>query len=202
MDRERHGERLVLGAEGVSTAIVTKLREHAPAKITQLRARYGADTATLPMPASLHSTAKDTLSIEEYPAIVCTTVDTTGRIGNRQLSSDGEFDVYQYKYRMRVFVFVTGADTEDTDLLRKRFVLAVREILLTNLILVDGAGQYALMDPNTIKESYSDVAKNDAEQLFAAAYLEFEVTTAESLASFPVTHPGDIQIDTDLGVNP
>ena len=190
----------MLGAEGVSTAIVEKIRAHAPAKITQLRARYSADAATIPMPASLHSTSKDTLSIEEYPAIVCTTVDTTGRLGNRQLSSDGEFDVFQYKYRMRMFVFVTGPGTEATDLLRKRYVLAVREILLTNIIFVDAGGQYAELDPNTIKESYSEVAENDDKQLFAAAYLEFEITTAESLAAYPVPHLGELQIDSDLGV--
>lgn len=202
MDRERHGERLVLGAEGVSTAIVKKIRAHAPGKITQLRTRYKADKATLPMPASLYSTDKDVLSIEAYPTIICTTVDTTGRIGNRQLSSDGEVDEYQYKYRMRIFVYVTGTDHADTDLLRKRFVLAVKEILLTNLILVDGDGQYALMEPNSIKESYSDVGANEAKQLLAGAYLEFEVTTSESLDAYPLSYPGEVQIECDVDVMP
>lgn len=189
----------MLGAEGVSSAIIQKIRDNAEGKIAQLRARYGAAADVLPMPAALYTTDQDVLSIENYPAIICTTVDTTGRIGNRQLSSDGEVDVYQYKYRMRVFVYVTGHDYTDTDLLRKRFVLALREILLTNLILVDEAGQYALMEPNSVKESYSDVASNAASQLLAGAYLELEVTTAESLAAYPAMIPGDIAITPSVG---
>jgi len=192
----------MLGAEGVATAILQKLETRLPAKVTEFRTRYGTTAAALPMPASLYSTEVDVLSVDKYPAIIVTTVDTTGRIGNRQLQGTGEVDVYQYKYRMRVFLYVTGTDHGPTDLLRKRYALAAREVLLTNLVLVDADGQYALLEPNTVKESYSDVATNQAQLLFAGVYVEFEVTTAESLAAWPEPLPGDVEIVADVGVIP
>jgi hypothetical protein len=192
----------MLGAEGVSTAIKDKAEAAMPAKLAQLRARYSADEWTIPAPASLYSTNKDILSIEQFPSIIVTTVDTTGRIGNRQLGGDGVRDVYQYKYRMRIFVYVTGRDDEATDLLRQRYVLAAREVLLTNKILVDAGGQYAALDPNTVKESYSDVAADEAQMLLAGAYLEFEVTTSESLAAYPVPFPGEAEVIPSVDVLP
>jgi len=191
----------MLGAEGVSAAIVKKLETSLPAKITEMRARYGVPAAVLPMPASLYSTEMDVLSIDKYPALIVTTVDTTGKIGNRQFAGTDEVDVYQYKYRMRVFIYVTGKDHGDTDLLRKRYALAAREVLLTNLILVNAGGQYAILEPNTVKESYSDVATNQAQLLFAGVYVEFEVTTAETLAAYPIPIPGELDLTASVDVS-
>ncbi|AYD81510.1 hypothetical protein HYP71_gp016 [Arthrobacter phage KBurrousTX] len=175
----------MLGSEGVSRALVYRLMERFPSKLLELRNRLQVDGYELPdvQPEHFYPTEVNILAITTFPCISVVSYETTGRVGNRQFESDALYDEYSYRYRMRVFVWGMGDGEVETDLLRKRLALAAREVLLSGLILHDSNGQYAELDPQTLKESYSDVGERAAAQYLGGAYLEFEVATQETLAA-------------------
>jgi hypothetical protein len=178
----------MLGPEGVSRALVTRLVEQYPLAVSGFRRRYNADPLDIPHIVRVFPAERDTATIESFPAVFVTETETTGRLDTRRVDSDGERDVYEYRYRKRIFLFVTGDSTDQVDLLRKRLVLATREILLTNKILFDDGEQYIAVDGNTVKESFSDTVADNSGQFFSGAYLELDVTTEETLAAWPAPY--------------
>ncbi|ASX98686.1 hypothetical protein SEA_COLUCCI_15 [Arthrobacter phage Colucci] len=174
----------MLGPEGVARALVYRLQERFPGKLAELRARLAIDAAELPELAALYAHEVDLRAVNEYPFLSVVELDTSGQLGNRQVDTDTDYDEYSYRYRMRVFVWSMASAHIETDLLRKRLALAVREVLLNDKILYDLNGQYAEVDPKTLKESFSGVSDIKDSQFLGAAYLEFEIVTQETLASF------------------
>lgn len=180
----------MLGPEGVSRALITRLVDEYPAALTGFRERYGASVNDIPDILRVYPAERDVLSIESFPAVFVTESETTGRLDTRQLdSSTGEEDTYTFRYRKRIFIFVTGDAVDPLDLLRKRLILATREILLTNKILYKEGGQYAAVDGNTVRESFSDTVADRSNQFLSGAYLELDVVTEEVLAAWPPPSP-------------
>lgn len=175
----------MLGSEGVARAIVARLDERLPSKVEELRARLGVGDYDLPAVQENYPTEIDLYAIGEFPVTATTQVDTTGRLGNRQTELGGEFNEYSYRYRMRVYVWGAHDGTVKTDLLRKRLALAVRETLLERRILWDEGGNYVEVDPDTVRESYSDVGALETGAIIAGAYIEMECPSYERLDQFP-----------------
>lgn len=173
----------MLGPEGVARSLVGRLVERVPAKLAEIRTRLGVDAHELPNLDAVYATEIDVLAITNFPCMAVVEYDTTGRLGNRQLDIDSVYDEYQYRYRMRVFVWGMANGHVETDLLRKRMILAAREVLLTDKILHndDAGGQYAETDAGTLRESFSDIGERAERQFLGNAYLEFEVVTQERL---------------------
>lgn len=174
----------MLGPEGVARALVNQLYIRMPGKLAELRARLGVDAYELPDMKTLAPTEIDLRAVNDYPALSVVEYDTTGRLGNQQIDMDAGYEEYIYRYRMRVYVWVMADGKTEVDLQRKRLVLAVREILLQEKVIHsdDAAGQYAQIDLNTLKESFSDVGSLTESQLLGGAYIEVEVPTQERLA--------------------
>lgn len=174
----------MLGTEGVSRALVYRLLERFPSKMSEIRNRLALEPGELPDIAEIYPHEIPLVAVNAYPCIAVVTYETTGRLGNRQMESDGDFDEYSYRYRMRVFVWGMADNHVETDLLRKRITLAAREVLLNDKIFYDQGGQYAELDPQTLKESYSDIGDFTDSQFLGGAYLEFEVSTQETLKAY------------------
>lgn len=174
----------MLGAEGVSRALVYRLLERFPGKLTEIRARLGVDADTLPELQAIYPHEISIRAMNAYPCASVVAYQTTGRVGNRQFESDGGYDEYSYRYKMRIYVWGMANDHVATDLLRKRLALAVREVLLNDKIFYDQNTQYAELDPQTLLESYSDVGSVAENQFLGGVYLELEVATQETLVAF------------------
>ncbi|AIZ01701.1 putative structural protein [Arthrobacter phage vB_ArtM-ArV1] len=174
----------MLGAEGVARALVYRIQARFPAKLAEIRTRLAVDAAELPELNAIYPHEINLRAVNAYPCMSVVEYETTGRIGNRQMDSDGDYDEYSYRYRMRVFIWGMGTDHVGTDLLRKRLTLAAREVLLNDKIFYDQGGQYAELDPATLKESFSDVGDVADNQFLGGAYLEFEVVTQETLKAY------------------
>lgn len=174
----------MLGPEGVAKALVYRLHERMPAKLAEMRTRLGVDAYELPDLRTMSPTEIDIRAVNDFPAVAVVEFDTTGRLGNQQIDMDAGYEEYVYRYRMRVFVWSMADGHIEVDLQRKRLILAIREILLQGKIIHDDptAGQYAEIDMNTLKESFSDVGSLTEEQLLGGAYIEVEVPTQERLA--------------------
>lgn len=188
----------MLGPEGVARALVTRLREMYPIVLAGFRERYGVDDVVLPEVENIYPAERSLVDIEGFPAIFVTELDTTGKLDTRMIESAEEGDLYLYKYRMRVFVWVVSDSTDSVDLLRKRLVLATREALLANKILHDAGGQYAELDANTLRESFSDTVAGENRELLGGAYLEMEIATQEHLAAWPGPIGAGVSADVAL----
>ncbi|ALY09862.1 hypothetical protein SEA_ROSIEPOSIE_16 [Arthrobacter phage RosiePosie] len=174
----------MLGAEGVSRALVYRLLERVPGKLAEIRARLGVDADELPELAAIYPHEISIRAINAYPCASVVAYQTTGRVGNRQFESDSGYDEYSFKYKMRIFLWGMSNDHVATDLLRKRLALAVREVLLNDKIFYNENSQYADLDPDTLLESYSDVGSLAENQFLGGVYLELEVSSQEILVAF------------------
>jgi hypothetical protein len=176
----------MLGPEGVARALVGRLHERLPDKLAEIRARLGVTAYELPdvLADNIHPTEADVLAIGQYPCIAVVEYDTSGRLGNQQTDLDAGHEEYQYKYRMRIYAFGMADGYVETDLLRKRLILAIREILLQDKVVHNdvAGGQYAEVDSNTLRESFSDVGSVEESQLLAGGYIEVEIASQERLA--------------------
>lgn len=177
------GIREMLGPEGVSRAVVNRFAAALPAKIARSRTRHGASEAELPDIQKIYPVEQDLASIEEFPCIFIVEVDTDGKISNEQLDIDAFYDSYKFRYKMRAFVWVIGEDANYVAVAIQRYILALREIMLGNKILHQGDGNYAELDPNTIRESIGDLLQDESTRL-GMAYLEFDVVTQEAVSSY------------------
>lgn len=175
----------MLGAEGVVRGLHAHMTAHVPTRLAGLRARLKATSVDLPEIKRIYPDEVDVLSIEKFPSLVITTPDTDGKLTNRQTDLTSTYEEYSYRYNIRLFVYVIAADSMATSRLIKRMTLGVREALLTKKILPVGETDRAEIDPQTIKESYSEVEKGKR-GFIAASYIELQVVSLEVLEGLNV----------------
>ncbi|QIN94341.1 hypothetical protein SEA_ABBA_12 [Arthrobacter phage Abba] len=191
----------MLGAEGISRALFRRVRDSMPGRLAMLRARYGATIHQLPDLATLEPDEVDVASIEKFPLVFVFLPDTTGKLDSRQTDMTAGYDEYSYRYNVQLYAYVVGDDYKATSLQMKRYVLALRETMLADkqIIPEDDAGDYAEIDPSTVRESYSQVGQGVSKKLIAGAFLEFQIVSHERIVSiFPET-PID-HYETNLNV--
>lgn len=177
----------MLGPEGIARGVVAGLYARMPYTMQAMRERLGLSLYELPDMTAIYPTEIVIAAVNNFPVASVVEFDTSGRLGNRVMDGDGVFDEYSYKYRMRVFLWCMSDDHVATDLQRKRLALAAREaLLLDKIVCPETAAGSAQLDPQTLKESFSDIGERDANQLIGGVYLEFEVTSQERLGAWPV----------------
>lgn len=187
----------MLGTEGISRAVFRRVRDDLPGRLTILRQRLGIEVAALPVIQTVTPDEVDVLSIESYPAIFVVMPDTTGKIDNRQTDSAAEWDEYSYVYNVSLYVYVTGSTYKETSLRLKRYMLAVREMLLANKIIhpMDDDGNSANLLPESLQEKYSNVVPESGKLLTAGEFV-FQVRSAERITT--VAPGGPVEIETTL----
>jgi hypothetical protein len=193
----------MLGSEGVSRALVRRLRDAMPDRLDDLRTRYEATESALPDIALIDADEPAPQSIEKFPAIFVVPVDTTGRQDNRQTATTGSYDEYSFTYNVQIFVYARGDSKKITSLRVKRYVLAVRECLLAGKQLLSGVENLAV-EPKTIREAYSQIGQLPEQKLFlGGSYIDVQIVSEErivsTLAAYEVTIESDVKVVTDTG---
>lgn len=188
------------GPEDVAEAIRSHLATALPERLALLRLALAADEATLPDPALITAQERDLLDLGEWPAlfVVVQRLARLRRVDGP--NADGTLD-YLADYPTRVFGFVRGQGYETVDLLRKRYVRAVREALFT-------AQEATHIDEASYVESYSDVDEDSQKRSIAGFYADVTVTVPETMPapSAPVPAPDpdgwDLVIDVEALPHP
>lgn len=185
------------GPEGTAEAIVALLAAGMPVELAALADELNVPPAKLPAPRHVSAQERDLLNLAEWPAIfvVVQRLERLRRVDGPDV--DGAVP-YRGRYPVRVFVFVREADYEATDLLRKRYVRALRTVVF--------AAQEAVeLDEATYVESYSDVGVDQSKRTIAGAYADFVVEVDELLAvraGTPAPDPAGWAINLDDGLLP
>jgi len=170
----------MLGVEGVTRAVFLNAAEHLGPRLAEFRTRYTTTAAELPDFAEIYPDEINTLSIEKFPALAVVIPATTGKLGNRQTDIDAAYEEYSYRYTVQLYAYAAGASTASTSKAIKRYTLAVREAFLAHKILPTPETDNAVVDPSTLRESYSELDKKDNKYI-AASVVQFEVVTHERL---------------------
>ena len=160
------------GIEDAAVAVAARVRAAMPAKLAELRGRY--EDPQLPDLVTVATFDQAHLSMDKWPAVLIVPGTT---VAMRRTDTDGVDEVWEVRYRLRAFSYVRGQHEDRTAQVRYRHALALREVLMTSRRF---EGMTILAD--TIRESYSDVeTAPEGAGTVAAAYLEFEMTAAETL---------------------
>ena len=195
----------MLGPEGVTRAVYTNATEQLPARVAELRARYGASVAELPDFVKVYPDEINALSIERFPALAVVIPATVSTRSNsaRQTDIDAAYEEYSYRYNVQLYAYAMDSTTAATSRAIKRYTLAVREAFLASKVLPTPDTDRAEVDPGTIVESYSELDKRD-NKFIAASVVQFEVVTHERLffpARFGET-PADVTVGAGLDQHP
>jgi hypothetical protein len=174
----------MLGMEYAKATTLDLLRDHLPAKLVELRARYGAPGAPLPAvkPRSDLPFLPDVeewligdprvVPVSKYPAVAVSGLDDAVR-------PHGD-DSYRVLYRLRAFVYVREQSYAAVEQQRDRLVLGIRELLFSAPGLLDPTGA-ATLHRDRLVESYSDVVDDGAKRSLGGAYIELMVGLNEEL---------------------
>lgn len=203
------------GPEGAAEVIRARLAGGLPAMVAELNDRLGlAGTAAelAPPGALIDGTPRGLIAAQErpelpldlWPAFLVVAQSMTAQ---RRIDVVDEGIVYRRRYPVRVFIWARGeaaidvgaaVDTSDrgfvdTDLRRKRYTLAVVELLLGLQHLGDGT----YLDEVSLRESYSDVMLDeDLAATIAASWVQIDVELDELLARTTLGVVG-VPVDVD-----
>lgn len=190
------------GPEDIARTIAAAVRDGLPARLAALEAELALGANAIPPPRLVAEQERDLLALAEWPAIFTVVQNLTGLDHVDGPNDDGTV-TYQARYPVRLFVFVrvlagTTNPYEEVDLLRKRYVRALRELIL-------GAQEATAVDVTTYAESYSDVGVDDDNRHIAGAWVQFDALVDERVVNTTVTYapdPDGWAIDVELDVLP
>jgi hypothetical protein len=189
----------MLGPEDTAERVTAWLAPRLPDRLDAIAVRRGDAPGTIGAPARVLSHDRTTLALEDYPAVLV--MPQLMRSATPLESTDAGM-LYLCTYDVRVEWWVRGATDEAVDTLRRRYALAIRELLLERQSLtVRGdatAGAFAVV-PTTVRESYSDVLTDDVSTLASGA-LNVDVRVAEELLTD--TGPRPVLTAIDQAVRP
>ena len=177
-----------LGAEGIIRAIIPKLKAGSSEIAARIRYQYGLTLEELPDFKEITPAPRMIQAAGEYPIAMLKATDTTGRLDNSARYKGAQTDIYTRVYRFRLMVFTLANTVEAVELLTQRLILAARDGILLDRLLVDndadGEGPRAVVLQRDITEKYSDPSGIDGEFL-GAAEVGFSVAVEEYLPTRP-----------------
>lgn len=191
------------GPEDVAKRAVEWLTGRIPARLRIIEARLGLEEATLADPSQVLDHERGPIGLEDWPSVF---------VLPQELVSTDPIDVhpdgaeeYLNTYRTQVLAWVRADDYADTNALRLRYALAIREALLERKSLELGNGLTAgnphhdlSIDPRTIRESYSPLI-DDEGRTIAGVTVTVNITARELLEPPPAL--GTVE-DTQVAVHP
>lgn len=192
----------MIGPEGAAQLVSTYLEARLPVQLAAVRARLAVAASALPDPGLVLPVDKLRLGVEDYPAVLVEVQRLRRLI---RVDVDAGRELYAGVYPVRTLMFVRGDDQLDTDLVRKRYVLAVREALLSRRQLtgLDPGPTGIVVDPLSLAESYSPTMTDDAGATIQGAYVDVDVTVREDLEpDAPLGTATTLEADTRLLPHP
>lgn len=153
---------MMRGVEGVVGAVLTRLQDGMPGKLADLRDRYGVADNSLEDITRWLDHEPDDIAIDKPPMVVVTELTSDTVDGPMRVTGDGGGgSVYVLRYRVTVFAWARGRTYDTTTRNRRRYALAVRELLLQAPGLGPTQDPGAIrLRPESLVETYSEVARD------------------------------------------
>lgn len=178
------------GPEGAAELAATLLATDLPPRLAALASRLEVDPALIPPPALVLPYDEPNLALEDWPAVFVV-VEELLTLAPAEVHGDAS-ETYRARYRALVYAWVRADGYLEVDLLRKRYVLAIREALLARKSLTPapsyGSGAFGaqvpgvVVDPTSLRESLSPPLTDGNGRTIAGAYVAAILTVEEFLA--------------------
>lgn len=190
----------MLGHEGVVRALTIKLRQQVPAAVERLSKGLPAG-AELPRidPQDIHATEVDVIGKGRFPTLMVVQEGTGIQQSTRQVDVFSDHDEYAFRYRCRILLWATGTGVENTELMRKRLMLALRIALLSDRMIHhdETTGEHAYVDHGYLREQFSELAQDSMGKLLGGGYIEVEVVSHEVLDLGGTGNRAQFQFDSE-----
>lgn len=192
------------GPEGAAARAAEWLYGRIPARLRIIEERLELDPLSIPDPAQVLAHERGPIGIEDWPSVFVLPTRTV-RMTLVDVEEGGA-ETYNVTYAMQVLAWVRADGYEETNALRLRYALAIREALLERKTLTLATGVVLgnpetdlAVDPNSITENYSPLMTDDAARTIAAVDTAVTITVREELAAPPAL--GEVD-DLDVDVIP
>lgn len=182
----------MLGHELMTALVTSEVRKRLP-RVMAARAAVKAPDLPVPVPATdyIYPHPLPAQDIGGYPCLMVEELETGPRYSTRQQAPSGNLDVFEIRYLFRVWCYVRGQDYKHTAYRQKYMATSLRMALLEKRCLFESGDEKSVIDPSTIRESFSNVdTDDDAQKYLAGHYIEFEIVSEETLR--PSTVPEDV----------
>lgn len=182
----------MIGHEMMTALVTTEVRKRVPHVMRSRAAAKAPDLPVLiPETQFIYPHPLPAQDIGGYPCLMVEELETGPRYTTRQQAPAGNYDVFEFRYLFRVWGYVRGQDYKHTAYRQKYQASSLRMALLENRGLFESAEEKAVIDPSTIRESFSTVdTDEDAQKYLAGHLIEFEIVAEETLR--PSTLPEDV----------
>lgn len=177
----------MIGHEGVVRYVVRMLKDKLPATIAELERDLGLSAGAIPRiaPKNFHPAWEDVVAKGSFPSLMILQDDSETRNTGRQVSSYGDYDEYEWTYPLRLILHNVGAANGETELERKRLMLALRMALLRNRGLMESDDESAVIHPESLREMFNGGAVGEHQKLLLESTVLVRVNTNEILSSGP-----------------
>lgn len=195
----------MIGVEGVAGAVEQLLRANLNPKLAELRERYGVYDPSLEDIERYLTQEPENLAVDKPPMIVIAEQQTDTLQGPVRIAGDGSGgSVYRYRYTMAIFAWARGTTFATTNTARRRYGLAVREVLLQRPGIGPEDPGEIVIDPASIEETYSQIDRDErTREIIGATAISVDYMTQEYLSpALPpvgVAATGVVSIGIDPG---
>lgn len=171
---------MLLGHEGIATALTVRLRERgaATARLVERVTGLPENTIVTPEVRDIHPVWVDVVAKGRYPTWMVMAQDTPLRRTAGTSTIDGDSDEVNFRYPFMIATHVVGEDEQKVALARYRLMLVVRVLLLQDRIVAKSDTSKAIIETDDMQEIVGGLAQN-GERYLLEARNEFHVRSTE-----------------------
>lgn len=191
------------GHEGVTRDFKRRLEERLPARLNAIRVERNATLRALPNPHAVLPHFLPDIDVDGFPTLCITELDTpSGLSGARTVRSGVRADSYVYRYPFRVWFYVRSVDYGITELQLKRYMTAIREVILENRVLTHNEQAHVVFDPETLSENFDTPGEDEARQVLGVGFIGvvlestevINLTSTDPREQLPTEVVGDVSL--------
>lgn len=187
---------MLIGHEGIATALTTRLRERGAVVARQVEEIQGLPAGTIetPEPQNTHPVWIDVVSKGKFPTWMVVAADTPLRRTAGKGSLEGQQEETYWRYPFIIMSHVVGRDEQAVALARYRLMLVVRVLLLQDVILTKdvAGGSKSIIQTEDMQEIVSGTAADGESRYLAEGRNEFHIQSTEWVPS-PVPAFGSVE---------
>jgi hypothetical protein len=187
----------MIGIEGAVSLVLARLSLQMPYKVTELEARYNDNVADLRPPATYAASVYTRVELAQYPIIM---IQPRGDSTPKYLDNDGDYFIWEFTYRMRIYLEERGNGYPQVEARRQRLTLGIREVLMST----PGLASNAWIDNTSFSSGYfgtGEIRDSDNRSI-AATYTDLAVIVQEVTEPFGPTNLTGVADDILISVLP
>lgn len=175
----------MIGHEGIVRALTKLFRAKLPGVLREIERELEINTGSIPNfpDGSIYPHWADVVAKGRFPSLMILQDDSETRNTGRQVSSAAEWDEYEWTYPIRMVLHNVGAGEGETELERKRLMMALRIVLLRYRGLIMGDTEDGQILGESVREIFTGGVMDEHKKMLLESEIRFDVRTNEIVTS-------------------